>query len=123
MSANIPTAAGAFRWADDDCESADIQLAPLGRNGIDITEQDLPEPGAALTAAESCGPGESTRTVTELIAPVTGQVDQINTAVVQDPSPIGASPYDAGWLFSVFGEDAGGLPTAAEYAQQVGLRS
>lgn len=118
MSANIPTAAGAFLWADDDCESADIQLAPLGRNGIDITEQDLPEPGAALTAAESCGPGESTRTVTELIAPVTGQVDQINTAVVQDPSPIGAR-----WLFSVFGEDAGGLPTAAEYAQQVGLRS
>jgi glycine cleavage system H protein len=84
---------------------------------------DLPEPGAIVNAGESCGEVESTKTVSELIAPVTGRVEQINSAVVEDPSLIGADPYGAGWLFPVLAEDAGELLTAAEYANQNGRQS
>lgn len=83
---------------------------------------DLPEVGATVTAGESCGEVESTKTVSELIAPVTGRVDQINTAVVEDPALIDADPYGAGWLFSVVAEDAGELLSAAEYASQNGVQ-
>lgn len=89
-----------------------VAAAALG----DLVYVDLPEVGAAITAGETCGEVESTKTVSELYPPVSGTVTAINTAAVDDPSIITADPYDAGWLFEVQATEAGNLLTAAEYA-------
>lgn len=89
-----------------------VAAAALG----DLVYVDLPEVGAAITAGETCGEVESTKTVSELYPPVSGTVTAINTAAVDDPSIITADPYEAGWLFEVQATEAGNLLTAAEYA-------
>ena len=83
----------------------------------DIVYVDLPEVGAAVTAGETCGEVESTKSVSDLYAPVTGEVTEINPAVVDDPALINSDPYGAGWLFKVRVESAENLLTAAKYAE------
>ncbi|PYI65008.1 glycine cleavage system protein GcvH [Arthrobacter livingstonensis] len=82
----------------------------------DIVYVDLPEVGSAVTAGEPCGEIESTKSVSDLYAPVTGKVTEVNTAVVDDPALVNSDPYGAGWLFKVTVESEGPLLTAAEYA-------
>ncbi|MGX9672491.1 glycine cleavage system protein GcvH [Mycobacterium sp. HM-7] len=89
-----------------------VAAAALG----DLVYVDLPEVGATITAGESCGEVESTKTVSELYPPVSGTVTAVNADAVDDPSIITADPYDAGWLFEVQATATGNLLTAAEYA-------
>lgn len=81
----------------------------------DLVFLDLPEVGAEVTAGEPCGEVESTKSVSDLVAPVSGIVSEVNSAAVEDPSLVSADPYEAGWLFSVQVSAVGPLLTAAEY--------
>lgn len=87
----------------------------------DVVYLELPEVGATVTAGEVCGEIESTKSVSELFAPVDGTVVEVNTAAVDDPSVVNADPYGAGWLLkvAVSGEPAG-LLDAAQYTELVG---
>ncbi|OBC10311.1 glycine cleavage system protein H [Mycobacterium sp. 852013-50091_SCH5140682] len=89
-----------------------VAAAALG----DLVFLDLPEVGATITAGETCGEVESTKTVSELYPPVSGTVTAVNTAAVDDPALVTSDPYDEGWLFEVQPTAAGTLLTAAEYA-------
>lgn len=82
----------------------------------DIVYVQLPEVGQVVTAGEECGEIESTKSVSELYSPVTGEVTEINDAVVSDPAIINGEPYGSGWLFKVAAVSEGPLLTAAEYA-------
>lgn len=82
----------------------------------DIVYVDLPEVGSTVTAGETCGEVESTKSVSDLYSPVTGEVTEINDAVVDDPALINNDPYGAGWLFKVAATDEGPLMTGDEYA-------
>jgi len=86
----------------------------------DIVYVDLPEVGAAVTAGETCAEVESTKSVSDLIAPVTGEVTEVNAAVVADPALINSDPYGAGWLFRVAVESKGPLLSVQEYASANG---
>ncbi|ORA34249.1 glycine cleavage system protein GcvH [Mycobacterium aquaticum] len=89
-----------------------VAAAALG----DLVFLDLPEVGATITAGETCGEVESTKTVSELYPPVSGTVTAVNTAAVEDPALVTSDPYGEGWLFEVQPTAAGTLLTAAEYA-------
>jgi glycine cleavage system H protein len=89
-----------------------VAAAALG----DLVFLDLPEVGATITAGETCGEVESTKTVSELYPPVSGTVTAVNTAAVDDPALVTSDPYGEGWLFEVQPTAAGTLLTAAEYA-------
>ncbi|HSU71821.1 MAG TPA: glycine cleavage system protein GcvH [Micrococcaceae bacterium] len=82
----------------------------------DIVYVDLPEAGSTVTAGQTCGEIESTKSVSDLYSPVTGTVTEVNDAVVADPAVINNDPYGAGWLFKVEVESAGELLSAEEYA-------
>ncbi|MGY2744122.1 glycine cleavage system protein GcvH [Arthrobacter sp. UYCu723] len=82
----------------------------------DIVYVDLPEVGSTVTAGETCGEIESTKSVSDLYSPVTGEVTEINDAVAADPALINTDPYGAGWLFKVAVESEGPLLSAEEYA-------
>jgi glycine cleavage system H protein len=87
----------------------------------DVVFVQLPEAGSAVTAGESCGELESTKSVSDLYSPVTGEVTEINEAVVDDPSLVNSAPFEGGWLFKVrVAEEPGDLISAAEYDAFIG---
>ncbi|MGW0820779.1 glycine cleavage system protein GcvH [Streptomyces sp. NPDC002845] len=83
----------------------------------DVVFVQLPEAGATVTAGETCGELESTKSVSDLYAPVTGEVTEINEDVVNDPSLVNSAPFEGGWLFKVrVTEEPADLLSADEYA-------
>jgi glycine cleavage system H protein len=84
----------------------------------DIVYVSLPQVGDAVTAGDTCGELESTKSVSDIYAPVTGEVVATNTALDQTPELVNSDPYEAGWLFEVRVSDAAqvdGLMDAAAY--------
>jgi glycine cleavage system H protein len=84
----------------------------------DIVFVELPAEGTAVTAGQPCGEVESTKSVSELFAPVSGTVVARNDALESDPAQVNGDPYGDGWLFEVRADDASaldGLLDAAEY--------
>ncbi|WP_159501128.1 glycine cleavage system protein GcvH [Microbacterium sp. 18062] len=67
----------------------------------DVVFVDLPAVDADLTAGQVCGEIESTKSVGELYAPVSGRVIEANGGVDADPSLVNADPFGAGWLVRV----------------------
>lgn len=77
---------------------------------------ELPEVGAQVSAGEPCGELESTKSVSDLVSPVTGTVTAVNEAVVAEPALVNADPYGEGWLLEVEVVEEGELLSAEEYA-------
>ncbi len=67
----------------------------------DVVFVQLPAVGDTVTAGESCGELESTKSVSDLYAPVDGEVTEVNEDVVSDPSLVNTAPFEGGWLFKV----------------------
>ncbi|MHB9858911.1 glycine cleavage system protein GcvH [Streptomyces sp. YIM S03343] len=67
----------------------------------DVVYVQLPAVGDTVTAGEPCGELESTKSVSELYAPVTGEITAVNEDVVDDPSLVNSEPFEGGWLFRV----------------------
>ena len=82
----------------------------------DIVYVQMPKVGEAVTADKVCGEVESTKSVSEILSPVTGTVVAVNDALVNNPELVNSDPYGAGWLaeISISGEPAA-LLSAAEY--------
>lgn len=76
----------------------------------DIVFVELPEPGATVTAGQACGEVESTKSVSELFAPIGGTVTARNDALQAAPETVNGDPYGAGWMFEVRPDD----PAAVE---------
>lgn len=81
----------------------------------DVVYIDLPAEGVELAAGTTCGEIESTKSVSDLVAPVSGTVTGVNDAVVDAPEKVDADPYGDGWLYSVQIESEGDLLSADEY--------
>jgi glycine cleavage system H protein len=64
----------------------------------DVVFVELPGPGSGVSAGEVVGEIESTKSVGELYAPLTGEVVAVNEAVVDDPSLVNSDPFGDGWL-------------------------
>ena len=67
----------------------------------DVVYAQLPEVGSTVTAGETCGELESTKSVSDLYSPVSGEITEINEDVVNDPSLVNTAPFEGGWLFKV----------------------
>ncbi|RCG30822.1 glycine cleavage system protein GcvH [Sphaerisporangium album] len=83
----------------------------------DVVFVQLPEAGGTIEAGDPVGEVESTKSVSDIYAPVSGEVVEVNQTVVDDPSLVNSDPYGEGWLFRVRIEGAPEeLLTAEEYA-------
>ena len=76
----------------------------------DIVYVQLPEVGTAVRAGDSCGELESTKSVSDLYAPVGGTVTAANDQLSDAPERINADPYGAGWLVDISVPGEGGDP-------------
>jgi glycine cleavage system H protein len=82
----------------------------------DVVFVQLPEAGDAVTAGEPCGELESTKSVSDLYSPVSGEITEVNQDVVDDPALVNSAPFEGGWLFKVrVSDEPQGLLSADEY--------
>ncbi|CAL9417902.1 Glycine cleavage system H protein [Streptomyces sp. enrichment culture] len=82
----------------------------------DVVFVELPEVGRTVSAGETCGELESTKSVSDLYSPVSGEVTEINEDVVENPSLVNSEPFEGGWLFKVrVSEEPSDLLSADEY--------
>ncbi len=78
----------------------------------DVVFVQLPDLGSEVTAGESFGEVESTKSVSDLFAPVSGTVSAINGDLEGSPQLVNSDPYGAGWLVDVQVSDAAELESA-----------
>jgi glycine cleavage system H protein len=69
----------------------------------DVVFASLPKVGASLTAGQTCGEVESTKSVSDIYAPVTGVVKEINEKLANNPEILNSDPYGAGWIVKLSG--------------------
>ena len=82
----------------------------------DVVFVQLPTVGDTVAAGETCGELESTKSVSDLYSPVSGEVTEINQDVADDPALVNTAAFEGGWLFKVrVSEDPADLLSAAEY--------
>ena len=84
----------------------------------DIVYVEVPKVGAAITAGESFGTVESVKAVSEIFAPVSGTVIEVNETLTNRPELLNSEPFTSGWLIKVkLGDPAQvqSLMTAADY--------
>ncbi|MEI5101436.1 glycine cleavage system protein GcvH [Streptomyces sp. PmtG] len=84
----------------------------------DVVFVQLPAVGDSVTAGETCGELESTKSVSDLYSPVSGEVVEANQDVVDDPSLVNSAPFEGGWLFKVrVTDEPGDLLSADAYTE------
>ena len=89
----------------------------------DIVFVTLPEVGAKIEAGVPCGELESTKSVSDLYAPVGGTVTEVNGELDASPELVNSDPYGEGWIFEVEladGSTVDGLLDAAAYQAETG---
>ena len=102
-------------WVSDG-DPATIGITDTATEALgDIVYLELPAVGDQLRAGDVCGEIESTKSVSELFAPVNGEVVAVNAAVVDDPALVNSDPYGEGWLIKVAVDSPADLLSPAEY--------
>ncbi|WP_026529611.1 glycine cleavage system protein GcvH [Haematomicrobium sanguinis] len=89
----------------------------------DIVYVQMPEAGTAITGNDVVGEVESTKSVSDIYAPLSGEVVARNEDLDADPALLNSAPYAGGWLLEVKLSDVAdfeGLLSAEDYQQQVG---
>ncbi|ALO11167.1 Glycine cleavage system H protein [Streptomyces venezuelae] len=81
---------------------ATVGITEFAANALgDVVYAQLPAVGDTVAAGETCGELESTKSVSDLYSPVSGEVVAANQDVVDDPSLVNTAPFEGGWLFKV----------------------
>lgn len=75
----------------------------------DVVYVSLPAVGDTLTAGEACGEVESTKSVSDVYAPLDGEVTAVNEALDATPELVNSDPYGAGWMYEVRLDDDAAL--------------
>jgi glycine cleavage system H protein len=110
---------GAGSGAGSDADTIRIGITDYAQDALgDIVYVQLPELGAELTAGEPCGEIESTKSVSDVYAPVSGVVVARNEQLDTTPEAVNSDPYGDGWLLEIkpaSAADVDGLLDAAAY--------
>jgi glycine cleavage system H protein len=105
-------------WISLEGDIATVGITDFAADKLgDVVFVELPGADSAVSAGDVCGEIESTKSVGELYAPLTGTVVEVNDAVVDDPSLVNAEPFAGGWLIKIRieGELPGDLLDRAAY--------
>lgn len=108
-------------WIVVDGDVATVGITAYASDALgDVVYVELPAIGDEVTHGEVCGEIESTKSVSDLYSPVTGEVTEINEELADSPELVNDSPYETGWLFKVKVGELGELMDADGYAAQIG---
>ncbi len=94
-------------WARLEGETATLGITWYAQDALgEIVHYEPPSEGASVTKDESYGEVESVKAVSDVVAPLSGEVVEVNQAVVDAPETINEDPYGEGWLIRIRVSDA-----------------
>jgi glycine cleavage system H protein len=86
-------------WVRVDGDRATVGITDFAQHELgDVVYLELPQPGKTFRAGASFGTVESVKAVSDLYAPVSGEVVEVNEALQDAPEGVNNSPYDTGWM-------------------------
>ncbi|MCL4423755.1 MAG: glycine cleavage system protein GcvH [Actinobacteria bacterium] len=93
-------------WARSEEQGVRIGITDFAQDALgDIVFVQLPKAGDSVRAGEPLGEVESTKSVSEVFAPISGTVAEVNEALVDSPERLNADPYGQGWICVVAPSD------------------
>ncbi|WP_252974022.1 glycine cleavage system protein GcvH [Janibacter melonis] len=111
-------------WVRETAEGVRIGITGYAQEALgDVVFVSLPTVGDEVTKGDSCGEVESTKSVSDLYAPLTGTVTAVNEALEGPPELVNSDPYGDGWMYEITlgdGADTSELMDAEAYQQQLG---
>lgn len=112
-------------WVRIEGKRAQVGLSEYAQDELgEVIAVELPDVGDALEQGESFGEIESTKTVSDLLAPVTGRVLAVNTDLEDHPTLVNEDPYHEGWLVELELKDRAELDDLMdpdEYEESAGV--
>ena len=110
-------------WVLADGDAGTVGITDHAQKELgEIVYLELPEAGHLVNGSEEFGTVESVKAVSELFAPVSGEVVEVNKAAVEEPGIVNDDPFGDGWLIKVklsTDEEVARLMTAEQYAEYV----
>jgi glycine cleavage system H protein len=101
-----------------------VGITSFAQNALgDVVYVSLPTVGDTLAAGDACGEVESTKSVSDLYAPLSGEVTGVNEALDASPELVNSDPYGEGWMYELRLDDISqvdGLLDQAAYREQLG---
>jgi len=89
-------------WARIEGETATMGITWFAQDALgEVVFVDPPEVGSTVTQGESYAEVESVKAVSDVVAPLSGEIVEVNAALGDDPEIINSDPYGAGWLVKV----------------------
>lgn len=96
--------------SQDDVPTVRVGITHYAQDALgDIVFVQLPDVGAKATAGESFGEVESTKSVSDIYAPVDGTITAVNSALAESPQLLNSDPYGEGWLVEIEPADQAAL--------------
>ena len=109
-------------WLRIEAETVRIGITDFAQDNLgDVVFVQVPEVGAQVSAGDSFGEIESTKSVSDLYAPVSGTVVEVNTELEATPELVNRDPYGEGWICVVRPDDAGQAGSLLDAAAYVSL--
>jgi len=97
-------------WVRVDGGEVRVGITDYAQDALgDVVFVELPEVGATVKRGDSCSEVESTKSVSEIYAPVSGTVAQVNTELADHPERLNDDPYGDGWICTITVTDAAEL--------------
>ncbi len=97
-------------WVLADGDKVRIGITDYAQDALgDVVFVDLPTPGAKVDAGGVLGEVESTKSVSEVYAPLAGEVVEVNTALADAPEALNTDPYGQGWICEIVPSDPSAL--------------
>lgn len=89
-------------WVQINGDGVTFGITDFAQDALgDIVFISLPKVGDEISAGDTCGEVESTKSVSDIFAPVSGIVTEVNSALTANPEVVNADPYQAGWMVKV----------------------
>ena len=105
MSSKVPADlryAKSHEWVRVAGDIATIGITDHAQHELtDVVFVELPETGRKIKAGEACAVVESVKTASDIYSPVSGEVTEVNKAVVDNPSLVNSEPYAGGWFYKI----------------------
>jgi len=99
-------------WVRADGEVLRVGITSFAQEALgDVVYVSLPAVGDTVAAGDTCGEVESTKSVSDLYAPVSGEVTAVNGALDATPELVNSDPYGEGWMYEIRPVDAGAADT------------
>lgn len=115
--------AKSHEWVRVEGNTATVGISDHAQHELtDVVFVELPAVGRQVKGGEACAVVESVKTASDIYSPVTGEVTEVNQAVVENPALVNGEPYGSGWFYRVKlsnPSEIQGLLNHVDYGKQI----